>query len=73
MLLASDGITIGEKWTSVLPSEIHVVFFYSAGSKKRSKVLEGHWNSGCLHLDTPDQRDHRFRRPLPFHHGKKNG
>ena len=27
MLLASDGITIGEKWTSVLPSEIDVEFF----------------------------------------------
>ena len=31
MLLASDGITIGEKWTTVLPSEIDVDFFYSVG------------------------------------------
>ena len=29
MLLASDGITIGEKWTTVLPSKIGVDFFYS--------------------------------------------
>ena len=27
MLLASDSITIGEKWTTVLPSEIDVDFF----------------------------------------------
>ena len=32
MLLASDGITIGEKWTTVLPSEIDVDFFYSVHS-----------------------------------------
>ena len=31
MLLASDGITIGEKGTTVLPSKIDVDFFYSAG------------------------------------------
>ena len=29
MLLASDGIDIGEKWTTVLPSKIDVDFFYS--------------------------------------------
>ena len=29
MLLSSDGITIGEKWTTVLPSEIDGDFFYS--------------------------------------------
>ena len=29
MLLASDGITIGEKWTTVLPSIIDGDFFYS--------------------------------------------
>ena len=30
MLLASDGITISEKWTTVLPSKIDGDFFYSA-------------------------------------------
>ena len=29
MLLASDGIAIGEKWTTVLPSKIDGDFFYS--------------------------------------------
>ena len=29
MLLASDGVTIGEKWTTVLPPKIDVDFFYS--------------------------------------------
>ena len=29
MLLASDGIAIGENWTTVLLSKIDVDFFYS--------------------------------------------
>ena len=29
MLLATDGITIGEKWTTVLPSKIDIDFFNS--------------------------------------------
>ena len=29
MLLASDGITIGEMWTTVLPSKIDIDFSYS--------------------------------------------
>ena len=29
MILASDGIAIGEKWTTVLPPKIDVDFFYS--------------------------------------------
>jgi len=29
MLLASDGFTIGEKWTTVLPPKIDVDIFYS--------------------------------------------
>ena len=30
MLLAFDGATLGENWTTVLPSKIDVDFFYSA-------------------------------------------
>ena len=39
MLLASDGITIGEKWTTVLPSEIDVDFFYSVEAKKEGLIV----------------------------------
>ena len=34
MLLASDGITIGEKWTTVLPSKIDGDFFTVCASEK---------------------------------------
>ena len=39
MLLASDGITIGEKWTTVLPSKIDVDFFYGVrGAPSRASI-----------------------------------
>ena len=33
MLIASDGVTIGEKWTTVLPSEIDVDFFFTVQAR----------------------------------------
>ena len=40
MLLVSDGITIGEKWTTVLPSKIDVDFFYSASKRPVTDISE---------------------------------
>ena len=38
MLLASDGVTIGEKGSTVLPSKIDVDFFYSVGTLFRGNL-----------------------------------
>ena len=44
MLLASDGITIGEKWTTVLPSKIDVDF-YSADIQNCQQSRFKKWSS----------------------------
>ena len=42
MLLASDGINIGEKWTTVLPFKIDGDFFYSVASGFCAPLLATH-------------------------------
>ena len=51
MLLAFDGITIGEKWTTVLPSKVDVDFFYSGSNFVLSRVLViKSWNEGSVFI-----------------------
>ena len=40
MLLATGGITIGEKWTTVLPSKVDGDFFYRAQLKQTIALLD---------------------------------
>ena len=43
MLLASDGITIGEKWTTVLTSKIDGDYFNSVGDTILFLVIQFHF------------------------------
>ena len=59
MLLASDCVTIGEKWTTVLPSKIDVAFFtvqwyHTLGYwPKRYNRWEGYFSKRYKDVPTP--------------------